>query len=286
MLAAVVSYVDARAHEGSWLVRIEDIDPPREMRGAAGDILRVLEATALTWDEPVIHQSANRERHESAITELRERGLAYFCRCSRRDVRAAAAAAGLGPTVYQGTCRERQLDAPGAVRVITDETPITANDRLQHPLTQRLESAVGDFIIRRRDGLIAYQLAVVIDDAEQDISDVVRGLDLWDNTPRQMWLQRLLGLPEPRYLHFPLLVNAAGDKLSKQTGAPAVDMRNPSRLLTQCLSLLHQEPPRQLENCQPPEILQWAVRNWRPEALRGHASLVDGSVAAQQNPLR
>lgn len=285
MLAAVASYLDARASQGTWSIRIEDIDPPREPAGAADDILRTLERTGLTWDGTVVYQSANRERHEAVIEALSQRRLTYYCRCSRRTVREAASRAGLGSGVYPGTCRTRALGHPGALRILTDDTKITATDRLQAPLEQCLENAIGDFVIRRRDNLIAYQLAVVVDDADAQITDVVRGIDLWDNTPRQIWLQRLLGFPTPRYLHFPVLVNAAGDKLSKQAGATRVNSSSPAALLLRCLKLLQQNPPAVLAGANVAATLDWARHNWQPDALKGLVRLAESSVATQQNPL-
>lgn len=286
MLAAVASFLDARAHGGTWSIRIEDIDPPREPAGAADDILRTLERTGLTWDGPVAYQSANRERHEQVIDTLSRRGLTYYCRCSRRTVREAASNAGLAHNAYPGTCRTLALSHPGALRVVTDDTPIISIDRLQPPLEQRLETAIGDFAIRRRDSLIAYQLAVVVDDTDSRITDIVRGIDLWDNTPRQIWLQRLLGFSTPRYLHFPVLVNAAGDKLSKQAGATAVDADRPAALLFRCLELLRQNPPAQLANATVAATLDWARDHWQPAALTGLHRLTENSVATQQNPLK
>ena len=226
LVAALASWLDARAHGGRWLVRVEDLDPPREVPGAAKHQLAALARCGLVPDAPVVHQSRRHARYAAALARLAAAQHVYACRCSRRAIEAAGGA----PGIYPGTCRDRglPLDTPGAalrVRVTTE--PITVVDRALGALTQDLARSVGDFVIRRADGLWAYQLAVVVDDAAQDITDVVRGADLWDNTPRQRWLQRLLDFPAPRTLHVGVVSNEAGEKLSKQTGARALDLDDP-----------------------------------------------------------
>jgi glutamyl-Q tRNA(Asp) synthetase len=224
LVAALASWLDARAHAGTWLVRIEDLDPPREVAGAERAILDVLAACDLVSDEPIVRQSERGALYQAALDELAASGAVYPCGCSRAEVEAAATALGLPPGVYPGTCRNglRQR-APRAWRFRVAAGSTTFVDRACGVYTQDLATAVGDFVVRRADGLWAYQLAVVVDDAAQGVTDVVRGADLLDNTPRQIALQRALGLPTPRYLHVPVVVNAAGEKLSKQTGARAVD---------------------------------------------------------------
>ena len=285
LLVAIASFLDARAHDGVWLLRIEDIDPPREVAGASDHILRLLDAASLNWDGDYTWQSANRDRHERALEQLRRRGLTYVCECSRREVAAAAQRAGLPAGVYPGTCRGRSPPLPGAIRVRTRPVAVTARDRRRQPLTQNLETDVGDFIVRRRDGLIAYQLAVVVDDAAQGVTDVVRGDDLWDNTPRQLWLQELLGLERPRYLHLPLVLNAAGDKLSKQTGAPALELESISDSVFNCLISLNLCPPDELRGAPPGELLDWATPAWHSDRVKNVASIDGDAIAAQQNPL-
>jgi glutamyl-Q tRNA(Asp) synthetase len=224
-VAALASWLDARAHEGTWVVRIEDLDPPREEPGAAQAILATLAAFGLESDEPVVFQSARSELYRRALARLQAAGLVYACDCSRSRVAADAARLGLPPAVYPGTCRGRNLpDASGrALRVRVPDAVIEFNDRAQGRYAQRLAQTVGDFVIRRADRLWSYQLAVVVDDAAQGITDVVRGADLLDNTPRQIWLQQALALPTPRYLHVPIVTGADGQKLSKQNGAAALD---------------------------------------------------------------
>lgn len=242
LVAALASWLDARAAGGAWLVRMEDLDPPREAPGAGEVILAQLTALGLHSDEPVLFQSTRSAAYQRAFDALQVRGLVYGCACSRREIEAAIAARpGWRDAVYPGTCARRAIagDAVRAWRLRVPSETIGVVDRLAGPLAQDLAREVGDFVIRRADGLWAYQLAVVVDDAEQRISDVVRGADLLDNTPRQVFLQRALGLPQPRYLHVPLVVNAQGEKLSKQTLAPPLDTRAPVEELERAAAHLH-----------------------------------------------
>lgn len=228
LAAALASWLDARAHGGVWLVRIEDLDPPREVAGASRQILDALAACGLASDEPPLLQSTRGELYRQALERLQAAGLVYGCACSRADIAQAQRALGLPPHVYPGTCRHGTGGRPvRALRVRVPDEIVGFRDRACGPYAQNLARDVGDFVVRRADGLWAYQLAVVVDDAEQRITDVVRGADLLDNTPRQIWLQRVLGLPTPRYLHVPVVTNARGEKLSKQTGAAALDTERP-----------------------------------------------------------
>lgn len=246
MVAALASWLDARAHGGRWLVRIEDVDTPRCIPGADLEILRQLAACGLHPDAPPVWQSRRGDLYARALDMLHAAGLAYGCRCTRREIALALAAAGHdrsrhGELVYPGTCRpggaQPVLWAEArAVRLLTvqpdgaDVCIDWTDDRLG-PQHQNVTREVGDFVLRRADGLWAYQLAVVVDDAAQGITHVVRGEDLADNTPRQHWLQRCLGLPTPRYRHTPLVLDAHGEKLSKQTGAAAIDPARPLAVL-------------------------------------------------------
>ena len=239
LVAALASWLDARAHGGRWLVRIEDIDPPRELRGAARLQLRTLTALGLVPDEPPSYQSAGSERYWRALQLLRAAGNVYACVCSRAAAHRAARQEGLAAAVYPGTCRNLALpDAEAALRVRVPTIPVSFVDRACGAFYQRLDSEVGDFVVRRADGLWGYQLAVVVDDAAQAVTDVVRGADLLDNTPRQIYLQRLLQLPTPRYLHVPVVRNALGEKLSKQTGAAPLRLDEPVTELERALHLL------------------------------------------------
>lgn len=243
-------------------MRMEDLDPPREQAGAAHGILHSLRAHGLEWDGAVLWQSERHAAYDSVIDDLLARGLAFRCDCSRRSLAASGGR-------YTGHCRERGLaaDSNHAVRIrIRENTRISVHDRLQLTLEQDLARDVGDFVIRRRDRLAAYQLAVVIDDAWQGVTHVVRGSDLYDSTPRQVYLQRLLGLPTPVYTHIPVLTNTEGYKLSKQTFAAAVDNSRPAHNLRQALEFLNQtRPPQELAAVT--EILDWANRHWQAGAI-------------------
>jgi glutamyl-Q tRNA(Asp) synthetase len=267
LLAAAASYLQARSCGGAWLVRIEDIDPPREQPGSTGRILEALERYGFEWDGPVIYQSESHAAHEAALTRLLEAGHAYRCGCSRRDLSDAPR----GPLgiIYPGTCRAGCHARETSVRVRTDDSPLGFTDGLQGAHQERLESESGDFVVWRRDGLVAYHLAVVVDDYEQGVTEIVRGIDLMDSTCRQIWLQRLLGYPTPDYLHIPVATNPDGQKLSKLTGAKAVPLGRPEICLVQVLAALGQEPPPGLGTAALADIWAWAIEKWHIEALAG-----------------
>ncbi len=277
LVAALASWLDARAHGGRWLVRIEDVDAPRCIPGADRTILAQLAACALLPDAPPLRQSDRIDRYATALAQLVASGAAYPCGCSRRDIENAQAALGVqrqrnAALPYPGTCRTglhgkparawrlrtdisvRNVPVAGsdrrplAIKSIADWStdtktlPVHWTDRAEGPQSQTVEDVVGDFVLLRADGLYAYQLAVVVDDAEQGITDVVRGADLLDNTARQLLLQRALGLPEPRYLHTPLVLAASGEKLSKQNGAEAFDAARPAEALSAAAAVLGLPP--------------------------------------------
>jgi glutamyl-Q tRNA(Asp) synthetase len=243
LVTAVGSYLSVHSQSGEWLVRIEDLDPPREVKGAADDILRTLEVYGFEWDGAVMYQSRRRDAYEEALATLRRRGALYPCGCTRKEI-ADSSIAGIEGPVYPGTCRAGL--APGrsarALRVRTDNAVIDFEDRVQGRQYSLLEREVGDFVARRADGFYAYQLAVVVDDAEQGITEVVRGADLLTSTACQMYLQQLLGLPTPGYLHLPAAVNVQGEKLSKQTYAKPLPRAKPVIMLRQALDFLGQGP--------------------------------------------
>ncbi len=274
LVAAVGSYLEAKKHHGTWLVRMEDLDTPRTVAGAASAILQTLEAYGLHWDGPVLYQSERTDAYEHALHALQRSGMAYPCACTRREI-ADSALHGIEGPIYPGTCRHGvPAGRPArAWRVRTDDTPIAFDDALQGRVTQCLEREIGDFVVRRADGLFAYQLAVVVDDAYQNISHVVRGADLLLSTPRQIWLQRLLNLPTPQYMHLPIAVNERGEKLSKQTLAAPVTGTNISATLWNVLAFLRQEPPEALRQEALPMIWKWAVANWHAEQLAGMQTL-------------
>lgn len=260
LVAAVASWLDARAAGGKWLVRIEDVDAPRTAPGAADGILHALEAFGLAWDGEVAWQGRRTQLYAAALERLRGTGHVYRCRCSRREV-ADSGLVGLEGAIYPGTCRRLGL-APAAQlaeRMMAPEEPVTFLDRAMGTVSQNVARDIGDFVVKRRDGLFAYQLAVVVDDAEQGVTDVVRGADLLWSTPRQVLLQRALGYPTPRYLHFPVVTNAAGEKLSKQTGAEAIDAAQAPELLRHALAFLGQPPAG---GTTPREILAEAARQY------------------------
>ncbi len=267
----MASYLEARTRNGHWLLRIEDIDPPREQPGATAEILAALEAYGFEWDGPTSFQSTSRDAHGAAIERLLDSGLAYPCGCSRRDL--ASVPHGPLGVIYPGTCRDGCNSAETALRVITNNEVLSFVDGLQGSRSQRLESESGDFIILRRDGLIAYQLAVVVDDEFQGITDIVRGIDLMDSTPRQIWLQQLLGFTTPNYLHIPVAINAVGQKLSKNTGADGLSLDNVEITLVAALQALGQRAPADLDKSALPEIWQWADTHWDVDVLKRQAHI-------------
>jgi glutamyl-Q tRNA(Asp) synthetase len=248
VVAALASWLDARAARGRWLVRIEDLDAPRVQPGAADVILRTLERLGLAWDGPVLYQSVRTPLYQGALERLRQH--VYWCGCSRREI--ADSAPGLAPDgaqIYPGTCRQGLPPGKAArtLRVRTGTDVVRFEDRVQGPQSQILAREVGDFVLYRADGQFAYQLAVVVDDAEQGVTDVVRGADLLGSTARQIHLQRLLGVKTPRYLHVPMATNARNEKLSKQTGVRPIHREAPDRVIHEALRFLGQRPTSDLD---------------------------------------
>jgi len=274
LVAAVGSYLDARSHDGTWLVRIEDLDPPREQPGAADQILHTLDALGLHWDGPVLRQSTRGKAYAEAIDRLQRLGLTRSCSCTR------SALAGLaqnrerpaGEELYHPPdCIPGVTAAPPgrAIRLRVPDRDVEFVDRAQGAVRTNVAGTVGDFVLRRRDGLFAYQLAVVVDDAEQGITDVVRGSDLLASTPRQILLQEALGLPRPAYLHLPLAVDDRGRKLSKSENAPAASGTAAAETILAVLEFLGQQPPSGLAYAGCDEVLQWGVAHWRPDRFAG-----------------
>lgn len=266
LVAALASWLDARAAGGRWLLRMEDLDRPRCEPGAADTILRQLEAYGLTWDDAVLYQSRRDDAYAAALDALRSQGAVFPCGCSRSQLVQAPRNAE-GEIVYPGTCR---LHLPSGTtthswRVFAPDVSTHFLDRIHGELQQNVAHEVGDFIVKRADGLFAYQLAVVVDDAFQGITHVVRGADLLWNTPRQIYLQSLLGLPTPAYAHVALMTNAAGQKLSKQTLAPALPLADQSGMLAQALTALGHPPPADMYGVGPAELLAWASAHWQIE---------------------
>jgi glutamyl-Q tRNA(Asp) synthetase len=265
IVAALGSCLEARRQGGEWLVRMEDVDEPRCQSGADKQILETLEALGFAWDGPVMYQSRRKDRYREVLEQLKTRGVAYPCACSRKDLADATPAIDGSPR-YPGTCRNGLPPgaAPRAWRLRVSDEPVSFEDAVQGSYTQQLERDVGDFVLLRADGYFAYQLAVVVDDADQGITHVVRGADLLDSTPRQIYLQRLLGVPVPAYTHLPVAVNAAGEKLSKQTRAEAVDVSRPVASLFAAWRFLGQEASPNIEEASVDEFWRWASTHWNP----------------------
>ncbi|MDO4434357.1 MAG: tRNA glutamyl-Q(34) synthetase GluQRS [Alysiella sp.] len=271
LLTALASYADARANGGLWLLRMEDLDPPREMVGAAEHILRTLTAFGFEWDGEVVYQSRRHDVYQEALRDLIERAWVYPCRCSRKTWHAAARM-GLDGFVYNGACAKQDLlfRLPESIknvawRMRVPDAQIGFDDAIVGHYTQNLARDIGDFVLLRADGFWAYQLAVVVDDAEQGITHIVRGQDLLVSTPRQIHLQRCLNVPMPHYAHLPLLTNAQGQKWSKQTLAPALDLSYCEQLLRQVMRYLNLPPAPEVDK--PRDLLDWAVKHWRISAV-------------------
>ncbi len=265
LVAALGSHLEARASGGEWLVRIEDVDPPRVVSGAADDILRTLEAFGFEWDGPVMYQSRRGGAYEVALDRLLRLDRVYPCTCSRKFL-AERARRGVDGPVYPGTCRARRPGAlQAALRLRVPTGRIVFEDGLQGRIACEVSRECGDFVLRRADGVWSYQLAVVVDDAEQGITHVVRGADLLASTPRQILLQRLLGLPTPAYLHLPVVLDPHGDKLSKQTLAERVDARAPLPALQAALAFLGMPTDRSVTTVA--EFWSMARAVWSPTRL-------------------
>ncbi|OLF52005.1 tRNA glutamyl-Q(34) synthetase GluQRS [Pseudomonas chlororaphis] len=256
LVAALASYLDARAVGGRWLVRMEDLDPPREEPGAQAAILKALESYGFEWDGEMVRQSDRHAAYAEVLNRLFSQGLAYACTCSRKQLEPYHG-------IYPGLCRNAghpQEDA--AIRLRVPELDYRFTDRVQGEFRQHLGRDVGDFVIRRRDGLYAYQLAVVLDDAWQGVTDIVRGADLLDSTPRQLYLQELLGLPQPRYLHVPLITQPDGHKLGKSYRSPPLAADQATPLLLRALRALGQKTDSALLHASPQEVLRWGIEHW------------------------
>jgi glutamyl-Q tRNA(Asp) synthetase len=268
LIGALASYLDANASKGQWLVRIEDLDPPRETPGAAIAILESLKAHGLHWHGEVLWQSKQHQRYQQIVEQLLNDGKAFYCSCSRNKLQAQEG-------IHQNSCKA-DLDQPCAVRLIVCDGTIGFEDPIQGLFTQQLRRDVGDFVIQRKDKLFAYQLAVVLDDALQGVTHVVRGSDLLDSTLRQQFLQHQLNLPQPHYLHIPVITNQEGQKLSKQTFAPALENDKACDNLLQALFFLNQPVPPldHQNNCE--SILQWAITHWDSKQI-DHQIKIDES---------
>lgn len=280
IVAATGSCLDALAHGGEWHVRIDDLDPPRVAPGAADRILRTLTSLGFEWTGPVVRQSERTAAYEDALRDLQARAHVYLCTCTRVEI-AGAGLPGIEGARYPGTCRagpSHPSRAP-ALRVEVPDAPLAFTDLLQGPQVQNLAEATGDFVLRRADGVYAYHLACVVDDARDGFTHVVRGADLLDSVGRQLHLVRTLGWPEPQYLHLPVAVDAAGRKLSKQTLAPPVTDGDTASLI-RALAFLNHPPPSELHGAPAAELWAWARCAWRRDRLPAVRSRAPGSRAA------
>jgi glutamyl-Q tRNA(Asp) synthetase len=270
LVAAVGSYCLARRAGGKWLLRMEDLDPPRVVPGAADEILATLESLGLHWDGAIVWQSQRTEAYVEAVEKLRDKGLVFECACSRKEILSSAPHPGEEGPIYPGTCRAglRPGRKPRALRIAVPQEQVCFLDGVYGPRQQVLAEAVGDFVLRRADGLFAYQLAVVVDDAAAGVNQVVRGADLLSSTPRQIFLHACLGTPVPAYLHLPLALDSDGKKVSKRHGLVRLEqVSGGARLLTQALQFLGQKVPGGLQVADPPELLSWAVENFDRAAI-------------------
>jgi len=272
LVAALASYLDARAVGGRWLLRMEDLDPPREMPEAQAAIVESLQRYGFDWDGEMQRQSARHDAYEQVIERLLREGLAYPCQCSRKQLEPH-------PGPYPGFCRDaNQPLENAAIRLRVPNLEYRFIDRIQGEFTQHLGRDVGDFVIRRRDGLFAYQLAVVLDDAWQGVTDVVRGADLLDSTPRQLYLQELLSLPQPRYLHVPLIIQPDGHKLGKSYRSPPLRPDEAVPLLLRALRALGQPTTSELKDALPGELLAWAIPRWNAERIPRTLTLAEAQL--------
>ena len=268
LVSVVGSYLEAKSVKGSWLLRIEDIDPPREVAGSATCIINDLYRLGLVWDGPVLYQSSRLDAYQHVVDQLLEKGLAYPCACSRKDLPASG--------IYPGTCRNGISGGkdPRSVRFRIASNECVFADKLQGRISDYPAAISGDFIIRRADGLYAYQLAVVVDDAFQEVTQVVRGTDLLDSTSRQICLQKALGFTTPEYLHLPLALSAEGKKLSKRVQADPVHHQNPACAIGLALDFLGQKPPTGLSL---EDLWDWALKHWNSDLIPRHNAILPAS---------
>lgn len=260
LFTALAGFLQARSQQGQWLLRIDDLDTSRNVKGSADNLLKTLETFGLHWDDSVVYQSQTLDVYHDILDKLTKDNQVYPCTCSRKTVAA----------VYSGACRDKLAfpDSPYSHRLKTDNSVISFHDELQGLVSTNLAQEHGDFILKRKDHIIAYQFAVVIDDDHQAINHVVRGYDLLALTPRQIYLQQLLGLVTPGYMHVPVIIDGQGYKLSKQTHATAVDLKHPQKVIFELLTLLKQNPPCELQYASLNESLEWAIDHWNPEPLK------------------
>lgn len=262
LYTALASFLHARSQQGKWLLRIDDLDTQRNVKGATDAILTTLDAFGLHWDDSVVYQSRCLAVYHDVLNELAKNQLIYPCSCSRKMLASTA--------IYDGLCRNQSITADSlyALRIKTDSRLISVEDGLQGLISHNIAKQYGDFILKRRDGIVAYQFAVIIDDDRQHINQIVRGVDLLTETPKQIYLQHLLELPSPEYFHVPIIIDQHGYKLSKQTQATAVNLTRPQGVIFELLGLLKQNPPSELQHASVTELLDWAIEHWNIECLK------------------
>lgn len=258
LIAAVGSYLQAKKNNGNWLIRMEDVDTTRKVAGSDKEILNTLEAFGFEWDDEIIYQSQQTAHYQSALEQLLSQSLLFPCVCSRKQL------AETSSNIYPGTCRNRKLPEENehALRLLARDVTIVFSDIVMGKQSQNIAQQCGDFVIKRRDALFAYQLAVVVDDALQGITEIVRGSDLLDSTPRQIYLQQLLAYPIPDYCHLPLAIDKQGNKIGKSENATRVDIKYRERLICEVLTFLGQNPPFDLTGSSIDDIWSWAVKHW------------------------
>lgn len=277
LYTALASFLQARSQHGRWLLRIDDLDQPRNMPGAVHSILKTLENFGLHWDDAVIYQSARTEHYHAALQQLLAGDLVYRCICTRKILSRHQQDHPDKAHLYPGFCRTKihSGNIRHALRIKTGSQTVHFHDALQGLIEHILSEQHGDFIVLRRDNIIAYQLAAAVDDRQELITEVVRGYDLLDSTPKQIYLQQLLGYGSPNYMHVPIIVDIHGQKLSKQSYAEAVDRRDPKTVLYDVLELLRQHPPKALRGAPVSELLEWAIAHWNPAPLRYKRSITE-----------
>ena len=274
LIAATASYLQARSQQGEWFLRIDDIDEKRTVKGADQRIIQTLDQFGFEWQGKIIYQSHCKADYQDALHQLTEKKLIYACDCSRQKIRQHARQSAYG-YIYPGYCRDKNHQAEEyALRLRTDDKPIIFNDAILGHQQQNIEQDVGDFIVRRRDTLFAYQLAIVVDDEKQGISDIIRGADLLDSTARQIYLQQQLSYTTPSYAHLPLAMHPQGGKLSKLTAAPAINSQQASRELFKALSFLGQQPPEASQHSPLDELWSWAINNWSLQKIPAQKAII------------
>ncbi len=269
LVTAVASYLDARSKQGKWLLRMEDLDKPREVKGAAENILSTLEAYGFEWDDTVIYQSRRYDTYESILAKLKQMQCVYPCTCTRKEIADSSEQTGIEGAIYPRTCLHHTIKAhhPIAWRIKTSDTSIHFKDVIQGDIEQNITNEIGDFVLKRADGQFAYQLAVVVDDAEQGVTNVVRGADLLNSTTRQIFIQQLLGFSQPTYMHIPIVKNELGQKLSKQTLAAPLEISQANTTLWQALAFLNQNPPQSLKHGTIEQLWGWATPHWLTKSI-------------------